>query len=242
MEATAMDLLVAFSAATVFTCSDEITMIFPPLQREPRAGSDEVGPQFAEASFGGKVQKLASVTAGYASVSFDRHMRDQHFDPATEADLIEHVKTKRPYFDGRVFNVPSNTEIVNNVVWRSHYDFRRNSVSMLGRAHFSAAALNKKSTQQVIAMLKQDKNVDWHALPDRYKYGSYIKKQRFVKTVQLPQKNDATADHSVDAVRSKPVAVSMDIHKYTPEFERFLCSKYLPDPAFDDAPQSSSSS
>jgi tRNA(His) guanylyltransferase len=87
MEATAMDLLVAFSPTTVFTCSDEITMVFPPIQRDPREGSEEVGPLYAEASFGGKVQKLASVTAGYASVCFDRHMRDQVFDPATEAEV-----------------------------------------------------------------------------------------------------------------------------------------------------------
>ncbi len=83
-------------------------------------------------------------------------------------------------------------------------------------------------------MLKTEKNVDWHALPDRYKYGSYMKKQRYVKTVQLPNKTAApAADQSVEAVRSKPVAIAMDIYRHTAEFERFLCSKYLPDAQFD---------
>lgn len=102
-------------------------------------------------------------------------------------------------------------------------------MSMLGRAHFSAAAMHKLSTAEVIAKLLNEKHVDWHALPERYKYGSYIKKQRFVKAVEIP------GDKIIDAVRSKPVAISIDINKFTPEFEHFLISKYAPDAAFDAA-------
>lgn len=102
---------------------------------------------------------------------------------------------------------------------------------MLGRAHFSSSALHKLPTAQVIQKLKDEKQVDWHSLPDRYKYGSYIKKQRFWKATELPN------GQTVNAMRSKPAVISVDIHKYTLEFEDFLCGKYLPDSQFDSAPE-----
>lgn len=82
-----MDLLINLSATTVFTCSDEITLVFPNLPREVKDKEGNHKTELPEPVFGGKVQKLASVAAGYASVSFDRHMRDQSFDAATEAKV-----------------------------------------------------------------------------------------------------------------------------------------------------------
>ena len=81
MVATATDLLERFGAVTAYTESDEISLIWPP-------GAAK-GVQLLP--FSGRVQKVVSVTAGYASARFNKHMLAQTFDPHTEAALIARV-------------------------------------------------------------------------------------------------------------------------------------------------------
>lgn len=69
MVATATDLLERFGAATAFTESDEISLLFPPSTGESQS-----------LPFNGRVQKIVSVTAGFASARFNMHMAAQHFD------------------------------------------------------------------------------------------------------------------------------------------------------------------
>ena len=63
MVGTATDLLTRFNAATAYTESDEISLLFPPST-----------PEVLTVPFKGRVQKICSVTAGFASARFNLHM------------------------------------------------------------------------------------------------------------------------------------------------------------------------
>jgi tRNA(His) 5'-end guanylyltransferase len=63
MVATATDLLERFGAVTAYTESDEISLLFPPST-----------PEVLTVPFKGRVQKICSVTAGFASARFNQHM------------------------------------------------------------------------------------------------------------------------------------------------------------------------
>eukprot|EP00965_Chrysotila_dentata_P243764 6205605-Pleurochrysis_carterae.AAC.1 len=67
MVATAANLMQRLQASAAYTESDEISLFFPQLRELP---------------YNGRVQKLASVAAGYASARFNKHMRAQSFDEA----------------------------------------------------------------------------------------------------------------------------------------------------------------
>jgi tRNA(His) guanylyltransferase len=80
MSSVATDLLQYFNASAAYTCSDEITLIFP---YYPPTETETV----PELPFGGKIQKLCSLGAGYASALFLKYMGKQTFDEDKEAKV-----------------------------------------------------------------------------------------------------------------------------------------------------------
>lgn len=136
MVGTAGDLLSKFGAVTAYTESDEISLIFHP-------HSDDMP---STLPFNGRVQKVVSVFAGYASARFNFHMLRESFDhesrsssskSGTQAALRARVEESSAHFDARVFALPSLERLIAYVRWRAVLDCKRNSISMLSQAHFS---------------------------------------------------------------------------------------------------------
>src|SRR5690606_16109492 len=87
------------------------------------------------------------------------------------------------YFDARAFNVPSEDEIINNLIWRQR-DAIKNSVSSWARNFFSDRELHGKNTQERIDMIKESEpSYDWNSLRDGIKYGLIAYKKPYVKVV-----------------------------------------------------------
>lgn len=212
MVKTCIQLLTTFNPSTVFTCSDEITLIFPSV--------NEINDDKNEKRvlmFSGRVQKIASLAAGLASVTFDRSIREECQDDKT---ILDHLEKSIPYFDARVHNVESEKVALENVIWRSDHDFRRNSVSMCAFEHFSKKELFKVSTKEMINKLKEI-GFMWDDLPPRFKYGTFIKRENYEKEVEIK-------GELIKAVRTRPVELSFRINKLSDENINFLMSKTLP--------------
>lgn len=86
--------------------------------------------------FDGKVCKMTSVLASMAGVKF----------------FSVYGGNRLPAFDCRVWNVPSETEAANALLWRA-LDARKNAVSMACRAHFSAKRMHGQGQADQRAML-----------------------------------------------------------------------------------------
>ena len=106
-----------------------------------------------DAWFDYNLQKICSVSAGYASVYFTQSYN------------------KIGIFDCRAFNIPKE-EVCNYFVWRQK-DWERNSLQMLARTYFSCKELHGKKTQDMHDML-YDIGVNWADLADKYKNGTCI--------------------------------------------------------------------
>ena len=128
-------------AKIAFTQSDEISILVTDF--------DKIN---TEAYFDYAVQKLCSITASIASVSFSKHYG------------------QNGYFDCRAFNIPKE-EVTNYFLWRQK-DWIRNSVSMLAQAHFSQKQLHKKSQSDMHEML-HEKGINWAMLPAYRKNGTF---------------------------------------------------------------------
>eukprot|EP01125_Pyxidicula_operculata_P010704 TRINITY_DN3525_c0_g1_i3.p1 TRINITY_DN3525_c0_g1~~TRINITY_DN3525_c0_g1_i3.p1 ORF type:complete len:249 (+),score=67.69 TRINITY_DN3525_c0_g1_i3:372-1118(+) len=211
MRLTLEDLVERFRPATGFTCSDEITLVYPLWKDE------KTGQMRTNMDHDGKVQKMATLTAGYASVCFYKHIREQIYE---DDKLPNHIERTMPHFDSRVFNVSKNPEIINNLLWRASYDYRRNSISGLSHHYFSQKELNQVNTKKQLEMLAT-KNVSWDAQPDWYKFGIFSKKEQFEKpNPYLP---------GAMLTRTRLVTFSVELDKnYTVEQEEWILAKYLP--------------
>ena len=102
-----------------YTQSDEISLVLY---------SDDY---HQEVYFGGKFQKLVSVSASMATALFNQRSAEQFPDKPLA------------FFDSRVWTVPNLTEAANAFLWRE-IDATKNSVSMAARHYYSHKKLHKK--------------------------------------------------------------------------------------------------
>ena len=145
MENTAVYLLNNIQGAKcAFVQSDEISILITDFDRLN-----------TDAWFGYSIQKMTSVSAAMASVTFTNEWGNIGL------------------FDSRVFNIPKE-EVRNYFIWRQK-DWTRNSIQMFARSYFSHKELYKKSTSDIHEML-YTKNMNWANLFSLYKNGLYIEK------------------------------------------------------------------
>lgn len=82
--------------------------------------------------FGGKVQKIASVTASFATAQFISY--------ATEKDYF--YDKKFPTFNARAYGIASMSEVANYIFWR-YSDGKRNAISMTAEQLISSSKLHR---------------------------------------------------------------------------------------------------
>ena len=153
--ATCEDLLRYFNGATaVYYQSDEITIVFPE----------------GLCMFSGRVQKIATIAASYASARFNHHL-------AAFVPDAPPTKSGTAHFDGRVFNVPSKEELLNNIMWRCRTDCRRNSKSQFARQHLPQKQLLHKTSDEQVMLVAEKTDVDYDcSVPEWAKNGTTFKK------------------------------------------------------------------
>jgi tRNA(His) guanylyltransferase len=150
-----------------YTQSDEISLVW-----KAQPGSDVL--------FSGKVQKLVSVLASMTATRF--------------VTLIpEEWRERLPHFDCRVFQLPSETEAANVVLWRA-MDARKNAISMVAQHHFSHKSLQSQDQRAMLRMLA-DAGVKFAALPARYRLGTFVRRVNVVRALseselaRIPEKH-----------------------------------------------------
>lgn len=157
-----------------YTQSDEITLVLNDYGRD------------TEPWFGNNLQKIVSISASMATLFFNRafakKMEDEYldlyFDGGTEIEntlLMTHSKAyneRMACFDARAFVVPHD-EVFNVLYWRQ-LDCVRNSIQLLGQAHFSHKQLQGKTNDHIQEMLFQEKGINWSKEPNWFKNGVSI--------------------------------------------------------------------
>jgi len=128
---TSMDLLKEFNAVSVYTQSDEISLIIPSLlNTEKHKGSNK--PLWKHA-YTGRVQKMASLISAFTTMRFNKHLefliKTIGVQQPSEYFRILKSKEGNAWFDARVFGVDSDEEAFNTLLWRIR-DCQKNSKSV----------------------------------------------------------------------------------------------------------------
>lgn len=151
---TAKRLVDKMHADIGYTQSDEISLGFS----NPDAA--------LEMAFGGRIQKLVSISAAIASVEFNKQV--EMWDGA--------LASKDPVFDSRIIAYPTEDLAAESFLWREA-DATRNSLAMAAQAHFPHEELEGKNRAQQHEMLFQ-KGVNWNDYPAFFKRGTYVRRGR----------------------------------------------------------------
>lgn len=139
-----------------YTQSDEISLAWY---------SDSVNSQIF---FDGKIQKMVSVIAAIASVSFLENYRGM-FDLGTLAP------TNLPHFDARVFQLPTKIELANTFLWRER-DATKNAISMAASSMFSHKDLQHKSGSDMQEMMHLV-GTNFNDYPAFFKRGTFVRRE-----------------------------------------------------------------
>lgn len=220
------DLLKKFNAYTGYTQSDEITLIFPPIQ-------DPETKEYRKRIYNGRVVKIASLLSGYASTRFNYHLQEEltkHLAKNLEENqtnvcdhphLVEKIKNSTAFFDARIFSVPTSIEVYNNLYWRASYDCRRNAIHGFARSYFSTKELHKKNTHQMLTMVKEKYHLNYdQVMPDFYRLGMFIKNEQYLIDMM-----DIRSNEQITVTRTRSKFFVLDL-KFCEKTVDLLSSKY----------------
>ena len=168
-----------------YTQSDEITLILVDYKELDTS-----------AWFDYEVQKLCSISASMATMSFNKffernaknYIQNCAIDYETDGlygkdtpeyqlcEIYQKAIDKGAMFDARCFNIPKE-EVTNLVYWRQ-LDAARNSIQMVGQANFSHKELQNKSCNMIQDMLHEQKGINWNDFPVDCKRGAAVIKRK----------------------------------------------------------------
>jgi len=167
MDNVTSDLVKEFNATTGYNHSDEISLVFRALNDDNTDNSDDI---IKEHMFNGRVTKLLSLTASYASVRLSKYLRQLNSDKFD-------VMYDRVSFDSRIIIFPSDIELCNYFVWRSKYDCYRNFVNELVYRYFPKKSLDKLNTTERVEKLRKEYNIDVNDFNIFLRNGTFVKRQ-----------------------------------------------------------------
>lgn len=144
--------------------------------------------------FDNNIQKMVSVSASVASVTFTTNSYKIWGDDQVEGGdgyPISSPIIKPAYFDSRAFLLPRE-DVCNYFLWRQQ-DATRNSVQMLARSLYSHKQCTDKNNSELQEMIFQ-KGINWNDCPISQKRGRCVTKQQVSKqAVNLKTNENVTA-------------------------------------------------
>lgn len=134
--------------------------------------SDEISLAWVnrDIDFDGKIQKLCSSLAAYASVHFN--------------DALSYLNYSAPSlatFDCRIFNLPTPEECSLQFLWRE-LDATKNAISCAAQQYYSHNELMNKNSSDKQELLFQ-KGINFNDYPDFFKKGAYFRRQKVNKVI-----------------------------------------------------------
>lgn len=208
MTATCTDLLAYFPSATVaYTQSDEITLAFPTGVK----------------GFNARVQKLSSLAASYCSVRFNAHLGAllaTSPEPRVKESAYQRLSTA--HFDARFFAVPTAEEVLNCILWRCRNDAVRNSVGAFARTMYSTQEMHGKTSQDLIDMMREEKNVDFETAVPRWAIEGCLLKREQVEHEGVNLKTGKMEK----TLRTKTRVEERGVRKFSEENLKLVTDKY----------------
>ena len=151
--------------------------------------------------FNYRTDKLCSISASMATMAFNKFFEKNINDWISkntpsfheawhnpEDEKLYHAylnaSKKGAMFDSRCFNIPKE-EVANLIYWRQ-LDAMRNSIQMVGQAHFSPAKLKNKTCNDIQDMLMTQCGINWNTFTIPCKRGTACIKTEEKETIKEP--------------------------------------------------------
>ena len=150
--------------------------------------------------FNGKLYKLTSILAAMATAKFNQMIQQE----------LPWKADKLPLFDARVFNVPTQDELVNAFLWREQ-DATKNAISMAARSCFSHKKMHGLSGKEMQEKMWQENGVNFNDYPAFFKRGTWVRKRTVERHLTVAEQMAIPEAHrpTGPVLRNQTVAVDV---------------------------------
>lgn len=153
-------------ACFAYVQSDEITFVFD------NHSNGDCHQNF----FGNRISKLLSIIPSTATAKFNQEALKQFLETLPSSTAIEeYARDNKPkVFDCKIWTADNWNDVYAYLLWRQN-DCIRNSKQQAAQAYLSHKQLHGLDTDQQIALLKREKEIDWwNAYTDGMRFGRFI--------------------------------------------------------------------
>ena len=119
------------------------------------------------------LENLSNNPAAYSSKKMLIAKRRELRQKLINGELVGH-------FDCRIYQLPSKNHAAEYIIWRQ-LDCLRNSKTTLGCRFFTQQQTKNLSATKIVELVEQQTGVSWVDFPNEYKYGTFIKKIKYLK-------------------------------------------------------------
>lgn len=169
--------------------SDEITLII------------KKNTEDSDVFFGGRLCKMQSIIASLATAKFNQLMILYNMEYHTNINPLNTIEnTALCQFDCKIWDVDNTNDAMAWLLFRN-IDCTRNSKQQTCQTYLSHKELMSKQTDEQVALLLEEKGINWFELPDGQKYGRFIQKQMVTEIRSFTAKDGI--EHTESCNRSK---------------------------------------
>ena len=160
-------------AKLAYVQSDEISIVITDFEEEKTTPF-----------FDFRLCKMQSIIPALATSFFNKEILRRIVEtPMSKSDMLEAFNREPLYqFDCKAWTVPTYNDVFSWLLFRQN-DCTKNSKNQVAQAHFPHKKLLNKTADEQIAMLKEEKNIDWYGpeFNDGERYGRLIYKEMIEK-------------------------------------------------------------
>ena len=160
-------------AKVAYVQSDEISIVITDFEEEKTTPF-----------FDFRLCKMQSIIPALATSFFNKEILRRIVEtPMSQNDMLDAFSKEPLYqFDCKVWTVPTFNDVVSWFLFRQN-DCQKNSKNQTAQTYLSHKKLLNKTTDEQIALLKEEKNIDWYGsdFNDGERYGRFIYKEMIEK-------------------------------------------------------------
>ena len=117
------------------------------------------------------------------------------------------------------FVLPHTYEVFNYIFWRQKITCEGNSVTAFAKQNFTFDERKDKTKKELMELFQQ-KDILWEETPKKFRWGSFIKMEKYTVEGMNP-----TNQQNVKSHRKRLLSESFCMEKYSPVFVNYLLNE-----------------
>lgn len=185
--------------------------------------------------YSGRTQKIASLASAFCTIRFNQNLKKEFVNAENQErdetkfkslTLLETQKVGKAWFDARVYGVFSDEEAFNSVMWRVR-DAHKNARTMFSQTYMSHKSLQNLNGKEQTELTLKETGKDFNDMPESFKYGTFVKKETFIKNTSFENSIIKAYDNNPEVTRTRIISLTKPMTSFNQDDVKFIMAKTI---------------